>query len=200
MLDTNPGFQPFGFAGGLYDNDTKLIRFGARDYDPEVGRWTGKDPIGFGGGDANLYGYAFNDPVNFIDPSGFSSIVFDRSAGTITVKDKNGSVVGMFSASNNASSNSRGPFPTGTYLFEKYNPHEGADSNSAYGSNGNFMFSVPGRTDMGVHSGRADSCDLAKRCGSSHATMGCIRTTDAATELIKKLHLGGDPLTHLEVK
>jgi RHS repeat-associated protein len=36
-------FQPFGFAGGLYDPDTGLVRFGARDYDPEVGRWTAKD-------------------------------------------------------------------------------------------------------------------------------------------------------------
>ena len=32
--DTNPGFQPFGFAGGLYDADTGLTRFGARDYEP----------------------------------------------------------------------------------------------------------------------------------------------------------------------
>jgi RHS repeat-associated protein len=55
--DTNPGFQPFGFAGGLQDPDTKLVRFGARDYDPETGRWTTKDPIRFAGGDANLYGY-----------------------------------------------------------------------------------------------------------------------------------------------
>lgn len=52
-----PGFQPFGFAGGLYDPDTGLVRFGVRDYDPAVGRWTAKDPIGFGGGDANLYAY-----------------------------------------------------------------------------------------------------------------------------------------------
>lgn len=29
-LDTNPGFQPFGFAGGLYDRHTKLVRLGAR--------------------------------------------------------------------------------------------------------------------------------------------------------------------------
>lgn len=69
-MDSNPGFQPFGFAGGLYDRDTKLVRFGARDYDPEVGRWTAKDPIGFGGGHANVYGYVRNDPVNDIDPSG----------------------------------------------------------------------------------------------------------------------------------
>ncbi len=32
-LDTNPGFQAFGFAGGIYDQDTKLVKFGARDYD-----------------------------------------------------------------------------------------------------------------------------------------------------------------------
>jgi RHS repeat-associated protein len=68
--DTNPGFQPFAFAGGLYDSQTKLTRFGARDYDAETGRWTAKDPIQFKGGDTNLYGYVANDPVNFIDPSG----------------------------------------------------------------------------------------------------------------------------------
>jgi len=68
--DTNPGFQPFGFAGGLYDRDTKLTRFGARDYDAEVGRWVAKDPIKFRARDTNLYGYTFNDPINFIDPSG----------------------------------------------------------------------------------------------------------------------------------
>jgi uncharacterized protein RhaS with RHS repeats len=33
LADTNPGFQPFGFAGGLYDAGTGLVRFGARDYD-----------------------------------------------------------------------------------------------------------------------------------------------------------------------
>jgi len=68
--DTSPGFQPFGFAGGLYDSDTELVRFGARDYDAEAGRWTAKDPILFNGGDTNLYGYVMNDPVNWIDPLG----------------------------------------------------------------------------------------------------------------------------------
>jgi len=40
IQDTHPGFQPFGFAGGLYDADTGLVRFEKRDYDPETGRWT----------------------------------------------------------------------------------------------------------------------------------------------------------------
>jgi RHS repeat-associated protein len=44
LQDTNPGFQPFGFAGGLYEHDVELVRFGARDYDPLVGRWTNKPP------------------------------------------------------------------------------------------------------------------------------------------------------------
>jgi RHS repeat-associated protein len=69
LMDTNPGFQPFGFAGGLHDPDTGLTRFGARDYDPETGRWTAKDPLGVFGGN-NLYGYVRNDPMNLVDPIG----------------------------------------------------------------------------------------------------------------------------------
>lgn len=70
LRDTNPGFQPFGFAGGLYDRETGLLRFGARDYDPGVGRWTSPDPLGPAGGDANPYVYVGGDPVNFVDPRG----------------------------------------------------------------------------------------------------------------------------------
>jgi RHS repeat-associated protein len=69
-LDSNPGFQPFGYAGGLYDNDTKLVHFGARDYDAFTGRWTSKDPLRFGGGDTNLYGYVNGNPVFGADPTG----------------------------------------------------------------------------------------------------------------------------------
>ena len=63
-------FLPFGFAGGVFDPDTGLVRFGARDYDPVVGRWTSKDPIVFAGGQTNLYVYVGNDPINAIDPEG----------------------------------------------------------------------------------------------------------------------------------
>jgi RHS repeat-associated protein len=70
LNDSNSGFQPFGFAGGLYDADTRLLHLGARDYDPENGRWISKDPIGFDGSDANVYEYAFSDPINITDPTG----------------------------------------------------------------------------------------------------------------------------------
>ena len=73
--DTNPGFQPLAFAGGLYDVDTRLVHFGARDYDPETARWISRDPILFAGGDVNLYRYVVDDPANFADPGGLDSAV-----------------------------------------------------------------------------------------------------------------------------
>ena len=71
LSDTNTSLKvPFGFTGGLYDQDTKLTRFGYRDYDAYTGKWTAKDPIGFAGGDSNLYGYVLGDPVGFVDKDG----------------------------------------------------------------------------------------------------------------------------------
>jgi RHS repeat-associated protein len=78
LRDTNPGFQPFGFAGGIYDHQTKLVRFGARDYDGQVGRWVSKDPILFEGDTSNLYEYANNNPVDYIDPKGTDSYLTTR--------------------------------------------------------------------------------------------------------------------------
>jgi RHS repeat-associated protein len=67
--NTAAGFQPFGFAGGLLDDHTGLVRFGARDYDPISGRWTAKDPASFDGG-LNLYSYVEANPISMVDPTG----------------------------------------------------------------------------------------------------------------------------------
>ena len=73
LNDTNESFKvPFGFAGGLYDPDTKLTHFGFREYDAYTGKWTAKDPILFAGGDSNLYGYVLGDPVGLVDPWGLA--------------------------------------------------------------------------------------------------------------------------------
>jgi RHS repeat-associated protein len=71
LQDTNPGFQPFGFAGGIWDADVGLLRFGARDYEAKTGRWTAKDASGIRGRQANFYSYALADPVNNFDITGF---------------------------------------------------------------------------------------------------------------------------------
>ena len=80
MITGTADYIPFGFAGGLYDPDTGLVRFGARDYDPFTGRWTSKDPILFAGAQANLYVYVGNDPVNSLDPSGLIVTAQDSRA------------------------------------------------------------------------------------------------------------------------
>jgi RHS repeat-associated protein len=54
-------------ANGLY-----YMR--ARYYDSRVGRFISEDPIGFAGGDTNLYAYVQNDPVSLVDPEGLSGI------------------------------------------------------------------------------------------------------------------------------
>jgi RHS repeat-associated protein len=62
--------QPFTFTGREYDPESGLYYYRARYYDPRAGRFLTKDPIGFAGGDMNLYRYVTNNPINFIDPSG----------------------------------------------------------------------------------------------------------------------------------
>jgi RHS repeat-associated protein len=54
----------------MRDTATGLVRFGARDYDPSIGRWTCKDPIGFEGGNASLYAYVNGHPISSSDPTG----------------------------------------------------------------------------------------------------------------------------------
>jgi RHS repeat-associated protein len=68
LADTAPAFTiPLGFAGGLHDRDTNLVRFGFRDYDPDSGTWTAKDPILFASAEFDLYCYCGNDPIGHRD-------------------------------------------------------------------------------------------------------------------------------------
>jgi RHS repeat-associated protein len=64
--------NPFKYVGqfGVRDEGNGLFYMWARYYDPEVGRFISKDPIGFFGGDLNLYAYVGNNPIDWIDPSG----------------------------------------------------------------------------------------------------------------------------------
>jgi RHS repeat-associated protein len=74
VTGTGLDWMPFGFAGGVYDSDTELLRFGARDIDSRFGRWLSKDPIRFDAG-PHFYGYVENDPINHVDPFGHEPFV-----------------------------------------------------------------------------------------------------------------------------
>lgn len=72
LQDTNPGWIPFGFAGGMYEPAVGLLRFGFRDVVPAAGRATSKDPIGHASGNENLFSWSNGDPVNRTDVYGLA--------------------------------------------------------------------------------------------------------------------------------
>ena len=97
IQDTDPLFDmPFSFAGGMIDTDTGLIRFGFREYCPEIGRWTAKDPILFLGGSSDLYGYCVNDPINWVDKSGLliQTILMATGHGLWASQEGTGAMIG----------------------------------------------------------------------------------------------------------
>lgn len=124
---------------------------------------------------------------------------YGNSSNMLTIYDGGGEVVGIYPAANNAQSGSRGPWEQGLYDFAYHVPHAGLGADSAYGSNGNFVFDVDGCVGCGIHSGRANMTDLAGRQGVNFATNGCIRTTDAATRAMSDSFSRGDPIRTLRV-
>ena len=62
--------RPYTYTGREYDDETGLYYYRNRYYDPKIGRFISKDPIGFAGGDVNLYNYVGGNPVNWVDPWG----------------------------------------------------------------------------------------------------------------------------------
>jgi RHS repeat-associated protein len=85
VLPTEYAYEPFGattatgttstnpFQFTRRENDgTGLYNYRARYYSPGLRRFISEDPLGFAGGDLNLYAYALNSPTNFTDPLGFA--------------------------------------------------------------------------------------------------------------------------------
>ncbi|MCC6329083.1 MAG: RHS repeat-associated core domain-containing protein [Acidobacteria bacterium] len=60
----------YRFTGREVDSFSGLQFSRARFYDSTLGRFISEDPIGFRGGDVNLYGYVKNDPTLWKDPLG----------------------------------------------------------------------------------------------------------------------------------
>lgn len=63
--------NPIQFSTQFFDEDTGLVNYGFRYYDPSQGRFLNRDPIGEQGG-ANLYRFVGNDPVHNVDKWGLA--------------------------------------------------------------------------------------------------------------------------------
>jgi RHS repeat-associated protein len=63
--------NPYAFAGRELDT-SGLYFMRARYYNPLLSRFISSDPLGLGGGQANFFAYAYNSPMNFVDPLGLS--------------------------------------------------------------------------------------------------------------------------------
>lgn len=126
-----------------------------------------------------------------------STLKFVRADKKIYLYAASGSKVASYHAENNVQRGAK-IWPAGTYDFSYHTAHPGGDSDSAYGSNGNFVFVVSGRTGMGVHSGRSKTRDGHGNVGPAHVTNGCIRSTDECTAELKTRHRS-DPLTSITV-
>ena len=128
-----------------------------------------------------------------------STLDYDCASNRLTLTRGDGTIQ-QFPAANNATRASDGRWPDGEYHYERHTTHPDDAPDSRYGSNGNYIFTVPGRPDMGVHSGRLGWPDQVGRSGVNHATFGCIRTTDQGTTAIHDAMTSGDPPTKITVR
>ena len=225
----------FGYTGREHDGDSGLIYARNRVNSPFLGIWLSPDPLHrFGPSDPNLiryvssddilsrnitrageqingYRYVRNEPTRLVDPQGLSSLIYDDISQVIILWSRYGEILGEWSARNVVTYSANGQWPEGTFKFSYYNPHAERGPGGPYGSHGIFIFDVPGRTGMGVHSGRANysgECYGPMCLFTLRPTLGCIRTTDVATEVIYRTHFGGcwenachlpDPLEEITV-
>jgi len=102
VIGNQYAYEPFGetTTEGSRDNifqytgrvpvAENLYYYRARFYDPKAGRFISEDPIGFGGGDVNLYRYVGNSPSNYVDPLGFLKFKFvEAQDGVLIESDEN---------------------------------------------------------------------------------------------------------------
>jgi RHS repeat-associated protein len=177
--NTNPDFQPFAYAGGLYDTQTKLVRFGARDYDAKTGRWICKDPVGFEGRTSNLFEYCLDDPINNIDPDGLQSIYYSHNAERIYLVNNNGAILKSWEArdnfvpGNNDKGQPRASLPNGDYIAIAKSP--GVKYGKSYGT---FYIDTGDLRGRDIHGGGNNKKLVPDPYASEQGwvpTFGCIR-------------------------
>jgi RHS repeat-associated protein len=119
--------NPFTYTSREYDKETGNYFYRARYYNPQIGKFLSEDPIGFYGEDINLFRYARNNPVNWIDPLGLIW-EYNQTTGQLThIDDQTGErteagtgFAGQGEGRNNPDMqgvSNTGPIPQGEYTI-----------------------------------------------------------------------------------
>jgi len=197
-----PLVDEFAYTARQRHDRTGLYYYLNRFYYPQLGRFMTQDPIGITGG-TNLYAYVGNSPVNYIDPLGLSSIVFDRSDSKIYVYPGTEETHGppqAFTAHNRARNPDANPFkpdgygpaPNGTFPMKPFTRTYGGP-NSSYGYG--FVGIILPETELGLREGVGVHGGRANQGGPRHGTLGCIRSTDDAMSVLEN-----DPPTGITIQ
>lgn len=129
--------NPYMFTGRRLDEESGIYHYRRRAYDPVIGRFLQRDPLGYYDS-MNLFQYALNNPVIFLDPFGLDVIIFDGENVTIYDDDKHPirswpAVSGRpGTTKDDQHIKGRGPIPEGSYTLDpnktdKLNPFDPRD-------------------------------------------------------------------------
>ncbi len=83
--DTDYDWQHL-FTGQRLDHETGLYHYRHRQYHPNLGRFTAKDPLHYSANDPNLYRYVKSSPANKYDPFGLYALALP-AAGVAAAAD-----------------------------------------------------------------------------------------------------------------
>jgi len=168
--------NPFAFTGREFDPESGLYHYRFRAYDPESGRFLQQDPLGFGGGDTNLYAYVFNDPLHLRDPYGLT--VLAEFATDACVGGIMGTTTGSFF----------GAIANTLYNAVDLAINEGAVLDSA-------QTIVRAAVDAGTDAAQTAAATEAALCGTPIVAVGVVRSVRALPRLLRKLRPGGRAIT-----
>jgi len=85
-----------------HEEETGDYYYRARYYNPGTGRFLSEDPIGFAGGDTNLYRYVQNNPISFVDPQGMAN-THPNDTGPMLYKNQHEAAFSALDSVNNLS-------------------------------------------------------------------------------------------------
>ena len=191
----------YGFTGRERDDVTGLLYYRARWYDPQQGRFISQDPLGFNGGDTNLYSYVWQNPLNYRDPLGLQgggwapSDIADSADSIIDSISKrlqsDPDAINRNTAINYAANTYKGFFDmlrvgrgTGNALFNPCATDPLGDVLQDVGRASNIALTLAGPAagiSGGLKAGGATSA-LGRGAGASAAGEGALLTELAATE------------------